>query len=94
MQLYQRSPLEELHISSETCVPIGIFGDDAGVFSSQKVRALLWGSVAVKRLTLDSRILFSAITYAPHRARENTYSAVQGPRVVFELLGIGAMANT
>ena len=33
----QKHPVEEVHNSPSTCVPIGIFGDDAGVFSNQKV---------------------------------------------------------
>ena len=51
-------PIPEVHSAPGQCIPLGIFGDDAGVYAAQKVLVLLWGSVALEALTLDSRILF------------------------------------
>ena len=58
---FQKHPLPELHSDPSLCVPIGIHGDDAGVFGSEKVLVLTWCSVARDHVTLDSRILFSAV---------------------------------
>ena len=43
------------------CVPIGIHGDDAGGHASSKVTVITWGSVAVARPTLDSRLVFTML---------------------------------
>jgi hypothetical protein len=43
---------------AELLVPIGIHGDDAGVQGQESVTVLTWGSVAVERPTLDSRLIF------------------------------------
>ena len=61
---YTHRPVAEVHADTSRCILFGIFGDDAGVFASQKVLVLLWGSVVVQLLTLDSRMLFSSIAYA------------------------------
>ena len=58
---FQKHPLPELHASPQLCVPIGIHGDDAGVFGIEKVLVLTWCSVAREHVTLDSRIMFSAV---------------------------------
>ena len=71
--------LHELQQEPEKCVPIGIFGDDAGVFATKQVLVLLWGSVATQTLTLDSRLLFTAVTYA-HIVPEKTL------RVLYQVL--------
>ncbi len=63
-QWCQRHPLPEIHTNPGRCVPIGLHGDDAGVFGNQKVLVLTWGSVARELLTLDGRFLFCAMTYA------------------------------
>ena len=61
---YQNHPLEQVRSDPEHCVPVRMYGDDAGLFQNQKTLVLLWGSAAVSnRLTLDSRILFTAINY-------------------------------
>jgi len=61
---FQRHPLQhEIEASPQLCVPIGIHGDDAGVFSNDKVMVLTWGSVARELRTLDSRLLFCAVAY-------------------------------
>ena len=57
-------PIPEVHSAPGQCIPLGIFGDNAGVYAAQKVLVLLWGSVALEALTLDSRILFCSIMYA------------------------------
>ena len=59
----ERHPVPQVSTRPSMRVPLGIHGDDAGLFAAQKVLVLAWGSVAVERLTLDSRILFSAISY-------------------------------
>ena len=43
------------------CVPIGIHGDDAGGHGNEKVTVVTWGSVAVARSTLDSRLVFTML---------------------------------
>jgi hypothetical protein len=42
-------------------IPIGIHGDDVGVYWQDKVLVLTWGSVAVEIHSVDTRILFSCI---------------------------------
>ena len=58
---FDRHPLPELHAAPHLCVPIGIHGDDAGVYNAEQVLVLTWCSVARELLTLDSRILFTAV---------------------------------
>ena len=73
---YQQHPLPELHRDPALCVPIGLHGDDAGVFGAQKMLVLTWGSVARELLTLDGRLLFSVVTYAhvvPGKTIETLY---------------------
>lgn len=60
---FQRHPVQELRHSPRLVVPCGMHGDDAGVFQTEKVLVLTWGSVVRELLTLDSRLLFSAVTY-------------------------------
>ncbi len=74
---YQQHPLPELHRDPGVCVPIGLHGDDAGVFGAQKMLVLTWGSVARELLTLDGRLLFSVVTYAhvvPGKTIETLYT--------------------
>ena len=59
---YTHHPVLAVHSDPEHCVPLCIFGDDAGLYLNQKALVLLWGSVAVQSLTLDQRILFCATT--------------------------------
>ena len=61
---YRRHPHPAVHEDHAHCIPCGIHGDDAGVFQNEKVLVLTWGSVARELLTLDSRILFSAVQFA------------------------------
>jgi len=42
-------------------VPLGIHGDDAGGHGPEKVLVITWGSVAVDRPTMDSRICFAML---------------------------------
>ena len=58
---FAKHPLPELHAAPHLCVPIGIHGDDAGVYNSEQVLVLTWCSVARELLTLDSRIMFAAV---------------------------------
>ena len=44
-------------------VPVGMHGDDAGIFESEKALILSWNSVAVNHLTIDNRILFGTLLY-------------------------------
>ena len=59
-----KHPVAELHTQPSTCIPIGIHGDDAGLYQSEKMLIITWNSLATQHLTLDSRILFGALTYA------------------------------
>ena len=49
--------------SNEPChiVPLGMHGDDAGLFEHEKALVLSWNSVAVQRTTIDNRILFGTM---------------------------------
>ncbi len=74
---YQQHPLPELHRDPGLCVPIGLYGDDAGVIGTQNMLVLTWGSVARELLTLDGRLLFSVVTYAhvvPGKTIETLYN--------------------
>lgn len=76
---YQQHPVPTLHDSPARCIPIGLHGDDAGVFANEKVLVLTWGSVARELLTLDSRLLFTAVTYAhcvPGKTVETLYAVL------------------
>ena len=58
----QRHPVPQVQEDPEHAVPIGIYGDDHGLFRTEKVLCLFWGSVALHGLlSLDSRIVFCAI---------------------------------
>ena len=61
----QQHPVTEVLSDPRHCVPIGIYGDDSGIFTHQKVLCLFWGSVATAGLlSLDSRIIFTLCQYA------------------------------
>ena len=61
---YDNHPIPLVRSSPSSCVPVRIYGDDAGVFENQKVLILNWSSANVtSQLTLDNRIVFCAITY-------------------------------
>lgn len=55
----RRHPCHAEQSDASRRVPIGIHGDDAGTFFSEKVLVLSWNSVAVTLDTLDNRILFA-----------------------------------
>lgn len=61
---HSKHPVPALHTDPGTCIPIGIHGDDSGLYQSDKMLVLTWGSVIRQLLTLDSRMLFAAVTYA------------------------------
>lgn len=74
---FQRHPLEDLKANPNNYIPIGVHGDDAGVYNQQNnVLVLTWGSVVQELLTLDSRILFTAVmlnTAVPGKTTEVLY---------------------
>ncbi len=73
---YKRHPVFEVSQDPTHCVPIGIYGDDAGVFNNEKVLVLLWGGVVEDHPTLLSRLLFSAVQYSrviPHKTLPAVY---------------------
>ena len=53
---YKRHPVFEVPPNLDKCVPIGIYGDDAGVFNNEKVLVFLWGGVIDNHPTLLSRL--------------------------------------
>ena len=53
-----------LETAPEFRVPIGMHGDDAGLFEHEKVLVFSWNSVAVERSTIDNRILFGTLAYS------------------------------
>jgi hypothetical protein len=55
---YLKHPLPDLHRDLSLFVPIGLYGDDAGVFGAQKVVVLTWGSAARELRTVDGQLLF------------------------------------
>jgi hypothetical protein len=55
----RRHPCHGVQHDASRRVPIGIHGDDAGTFFSEKVLVLSWNSVAVSLSTMDNRILFA-----------------------------------
>ena len=60
----QSHPVWEVNNDPCRAIPIGIFGDDSGVFTSDKFLVLFWGSVALTHLlSVDSRLLFGAVQY-------------------------------
>ena len=60
---FEKHPLrEEIMRDPTKAFPIGIHGDDAGAFQREKVLVLTWNAVAVSLTTLDSRILFIALS--------------------------------
>ena len=61
---YQNHPLPQLRERPESCIPIRLYGDDAGVYENQKVLIINWCSACVTgTLTLDHRIIFTCLTY-------------------------------
>ena len=58
---YRDHPVIARVPDSSKRVPIGIHGDDAGVYGEQQVLCLTWGSVAVHVPTLDNRLLFAMV---------------------------------
>jgi hypothetical protein len=43
-------------------VPIGVHGDDTGIFDHDKALCVSWNSVAVQHQTIDNRILFGTLS--------------------------------
>lgn len=75
---FQRHPLlAELSAQPGLCIPIGLHGDDGGVYGqSNSVLILTWGSVVQELVTLDSRILFAGVllnTAVPGKTMEALY---------------------
>jgi hypothetical protein len=58
---YRDHPVIARVPDSSKRVPVGMHGDDAGVYGEQQVLCLTWGSVVSQLPTLDNRILFSMI---------------------------------
>ena len=58
---FRRHPVVQAVPDPRHRVPIGIHGDDVGVYWQDKVVVMTWGSVAVEILSVDTRILFSCI---------------------------------
>jgi len=77
------------------CLPLGLHGDDAGVFGAQKMLVLTWGSVARELLPLDGRLLFSVVTYAhmvPALVFRCSHGAGEDLGLESDLLGRGMLA--
>ena len=52
--------------------PLGMHGDEAGGHGHSKILVMTWGSVAVDRSTLDSRILFTMLKDSESAGRPTT----------------------
>ena len=52
--------------------PLGMHGDEAGGHGHSKILVMTWGSVAVDRPTLDSRILFTMLKDSDSAGRPTT----------------------
>jgi hypothetical protein len=61
---YEQHPVIKRVADARLRIPIGMHGDDAGVHGTQQVLVITWNSVAVKRPTLDNRIVFTMIRVA------------------------------
>lgn len=61
---YQKHPVWEVAHDPMHAIPYGIYGDDAGVFQTEKILILLWGGVVEDHPTLISRLLFTAVPYS------------------------------
>jgi hypothetical protein len=75
---FENHPLhDEICRNPTSFVPIGIHGDDGGVYgSSNSIMVLTWGSVVQELVTLDSRILFTGIllnTAVPSKTLDELY---------------------
>ena len=75
---YRRHPVSEIAAAPSSCHPVGVYGDDSGVFQRQQILVLTWGGVAVQNKTLGSRLLFSAVLYkflVPDKSLAEIYKA-------------------
>ena len=73
---YRAHPVPQVIEDPAHCVPLGIYGDDSGLFVAQKFLVLLWGSVATAGKTLDSKLFFCAVSYlylVPGKSLEMVY---------------------
>ena len=73
---FKAHPVLELQTSPTNCIPLGFYGDDAGVFNNEKVLMLLWGGVIKNHETLFSRIVFTAVQYSrvvPEKTLDEIY---------------------
>ena len=59
----RRHVVRQVWEDPEHAVPFGNYGDDAGLFLTQKFLVILFGSVAVQHVALDNRIVFTAFQY-------------------------------
>ena len=57
---YERHPVVGT-APPEKLVPIGLHGDDVGVYSVDRVRVITWGSVVTSLNVLDTRLVFTGI---------------------------------
>ena len=78
---YKKHPMPELHAAPHLAVPIGIHGDEGGVYGSgEQVLVITWCSCARDLLTLDSRILFAAVLCnhrVPMKTNETLYKVLR-----------------
>ena len=78
---YKKHPMPELHAAPHKAVPIGIHGDEGGVYGSgEQVLVITWCSVARDLLTLDSRILFATVLVrhcVPLKTNETLYKVLR-----------------
>ena len=78
---YKKHPVPELHAAPHLAVPIGIHGDEGGVYGSgEQVLVITWCSCARDLLTLDSRILFAAVLCnhrVPMKTNETLYKVLR-----------------
>jgi len=73
---YRQHPVFEVAEDPLHAIPYGIYGDDAGVFQTEKILVLLRGGVVENHPTLISRLLFTAVPYRhviPHITLSEIY---------------------
>ena len=71
---YERHPVVGT-VPPEMLVPIGMHGDDVGVYTLDKVRVVTWGSVATSLKVLDTRLIFTGV-YDKHLLPEVTMEEI------------------
>ena len=86
-------PVNEIRVDPEHAVPIGIYGDDSGLFTNQKVLALLWGVGCSGEQHVGLQNSFRRYPLAAHHSWRDTACALQGLGLEFVLVSVGGFPD-